>query len=65
MKSKFIANIGYMVFGITIILFALLNNGIYFPSSAQAIGYDIFTFALIGLGVWLALKGIKGFKNKT
>jgi drug/metabolite transporter (DMT)-like permease len=59
MKSKFIAKISYIVFGIAIILFAFFNNGFRFPPSAENLGYDIWTLFLTGIGAWLIFKGVK------
>jgi len=63
MKNKLIAKIGYIVFGIAIILFAFFSNGFRFPFSAENLGYNIWTLVLIGIGVWLIYRGVK-YKTK-
>jgi hypothetical protein len=58
-----IANIGEIIIGIAIIVFAVSGNGFYPPVSGEAIGYDFVSLLILVLGAWFIYKGIKGFKK--
>lgn len=49
--------------GVAIIIFILLNNGLYAPTSARAIGYDAFTLVVVFFGGWLIYSAFKQRKK--
>ena len=63
-KAKF--NLGQIfkaVGGVLIIIFMLSNNGLYTPTSGEAIGYDVFTLAVVFFGGWLIYSAFKQWKK--
>lgn len=63
-KTKF--NLGQVLkalCGVAVIIFMLSSNGLYLPTSAEAIGYDAFTLAVMFFGGWLIYSAFKQWKK--
>jgi len=50
--------------GILLIIFTLSTNGIVLSLSTEAIGWNLWSLLLIGIGIWLIYSAIKKWKNK-
>ena len=65
-KEKIKFNLGQVLkalCGIAVIIFVLTSSGLYVPTSAEAIGFDIPTLAVMFFGGWLIYSAFKQWKK--
>ncbi|MCK4540578.1 hypothetical protein KAU09_05535 [Candidatus Parcubacteria bacterium] len=65
-KEKVKSNLGQILkalCGVVVIIFMLSTNGLYLPTSAEAIGWDAWTLAVIFFGGWLIYSAFKQWKK--